>query len=154
MKPVSRASLQTLVKTPCIGVCSTGIGDLVCRGCKRFEHEVIGWNGYSQEERRAVLARIDVLLEQIVTRWLPVNDPVQLGQQLALQQVGFDPARAPTSWVVELLKAGASQIEDPAVFGLQRTGLSEGLTLRELRDQIDAEFYALSCAHFDRYFKP
>ncbi|HMW48455.1 MAG TPA: DUF1289 domain-containing protein, partial [Cellvibrionaceae bacterium] len=23
------------VRTPCIGVCSTGIGDVVCRGCKR-----------------------------------------------------------------------------------------------------------------------
>ncbi|MEC7008614.1 MAG: DUF1289 domain-containing protein, partial [Pseudomonadota bacterium] len=33
------------IKTPCIGVCSTGIGDSVCRGCKRFSHEVIHWNG-------------------------------------------------------------------------------------------------------------
>ncbi|MDC1160500.1 DUF1289 domain-containing protein, partial [Luminiphilus sp.] len=24
------------IRTPCIGVCSTGVGDVVCRGCKRF----------------------------------------------------------------------------------------------------------------------
>ena len=29
-------------------------GDLVCRGCKRFHYEVINWNGYNEEEKRAV----------------------------------------------------------------------------------------------------
>lgn len=38
------------IKTPCIGLCSTVYGDLVCRGCKRFHHEVIQWNGYGEEE--------------------------------------------------------------------------------------------------------
>jgi hypothetical protein len=31
------------IKTPCVGLCSTVYGDLVCRGCKRFHHEVINW---------------------------------------------------------------------------------------------------------------
>ncbi|MEO1955257.1 MAG: DUF1289 domain-containing protein, partial [Gammaproteobacteria bacterium] len=35
------------VKTPCIGVCSTVFGDEVCRGCKRFQNEVIEWNSYN-----------------------------------------------------------------------------------------------------------
>lgn len=140
------------VKTPCIGVCSTGIGDVVCRGCKRFEYEIIGWNGFSEAERRAVLTRIDVLLEQIVARWLTITDAVCLAQQLQTQQVSHDATRTPASWVVELLKAGASQIEDPLKFGLVPTALAQGRPLREVRDQIDAEFYALSCAHFERYF--
>ena len=46
-----RTMLHSPVKTPCIGVCSTGIGDSVCRGCKRFSHEVIDWNSYSQEQK-------------------------------------------------------------------------------------------------------
>ncbi|MEL0305883.1 MAG: DUF1289 domain-containing protein, partial [Halieaceae bacterium] len=41
------------IRTPCIGVCSTGVGDVVCRGCKRFAHEVIDWNGYSPEQKQA-----------------------------------------------------------------------------------------------------
>lgn len=139
-------------KTPCIGVCSTGIGDTVCRGCKRFEYEIIGWNGFNEDERRAVLARIDGLLEQIVQRWLTIADTALLAQQLQAQQVKHDPARAPASWVVELLKAGASQIEDPLLFGLVPTALAQGHSLRELRDRIDTEFYALSCAHHERYF--
>ncbi|WP_226704400.1 DUF1289 domain-containing protein [Microbulbifer elongatus] len=47
------------VRTPCIGVCSTGIGDNVCRGCKRFAHEVIDWNAYSEEQRRIIAERRD-----------------------------------------------------------------------------------------------
>ena len=141
------------VKTPCIGVCSTGIGDAVCRGCKRFSHEVIAWNGYTQDERRAVLQRIDILLEKIVARWVVINDCEILSSQLRLQQISFDSQRATASWVVELLKAGASQIEDPASFGLALCEQAQGKSLRDLRDEIEKEFYELSCAHFDRYFQ-
>ena len=142
-----------LVKTPCIGVCSTGIGDTVCRGCKRFSHEVIAWNSYSQEERRAVLQRIDVLLGQIVARWLVIDDVELLGKQMQAQQINFDSARYPVSWVVELLKAGASQINTPEQYGLQLTEQGVGKNLRELRDAIEKEFYELSTAHYERYFK-
>lgn len=141
------------VKTPCIGVCSTGIGDTVCRGCKRFSHEVIAWNSYSQEERRTVLQRIDTLLDQIVGRWLLITDPDSLRMQLQLQQISFDPQRAPASWMVELLKAGASQIGDLSLYGLTLTARADGKSLRELRDAIEKEFYELSCAHFERYFQ-
>ncbi|HQQ63106.1 MAG TPA: DUF1289 domain-containing protein [Pseudomonadales bacterium] len=141
------------VKTPCIGVCSTGIGDTVCRGCKRFSHEVIAWNSYSQDERRTVLQRIDVLLEQIVARWFVIGHADVLQEQLRLQQIGFDEQRAPASWVLELLKAGASQIAEPAQFGLQLTAQATGKTLRELRDLVEKEFYDLSCAHYERYFQ-
>lgn len=147
-----KASSLLPVKTPCIGVCSTGIGDTVCRGCKRFSHEVIAWNGYSQDERRAVLHRIDALLEQIVAHWLVIEDVDSLRTQLLTQQIGFDAARQPASWVVELLKAGASQIEDAAQFGLCATAEAQGKSLRELRDLIEKEFYTLSCAHYERYF--
>jgi predicted Fe-S protein YdhL (DUF1289 family) len=144
---------SAMVRTPCIGVCSTGIGDTVCRGCKRFSHEVIAWNSYSQDERRSVLQRIDVLLGQIVARWLVIDDVGTLREQLELQQIAFDASRYPASWVVELLKAGASQIEDPALFGLLLCEQAQGKNLRELRDAIEKEFYELSCAHFERYFQ-
>ena len=46
--------MERKVKTPCVGVCSTVFGDQVCRGCKRFQHEVIEWNGYSDFEKETV----------------------------------------------------------------------------------------------------
>ena len=139
------------IKTPCIGVCSTGIGDSVCRGCKRFAHEVIHWNGYSEEQRRIVDARIAQFLAQCVSNRLRVTDRALLEWQLRTQQVRFNADHDPHCWVFALLKAGAGQIDDPERFGFRVELRYRDVPLVKLREDIDAEFYALSSAHFERY---
>ncbi|MEJ2416782.1 MAG: DUF1289 domain-containing protein, partial [Exilibacterium sp.] len=62
------------VRTPCVGVCSTGIGDEVCRGCKRFAHEVIDWNAYTHSQRVLVAQRLESFLVQVV------QSKVEVGQ--------------------------------------------------------------------------
>ena len=57
--------------TPCAGRCSTVFGDLVCRGCRRFNHEVIQWNTYTPEQRLVVWKRLDAQLDQILVPLLP-----------------------------------------------------------------------------------
>lgn len=57
--------------TPCAGRCSTVFGDLVCRGCRRFNHEVIHWNTYTPEQRLTVWQRLDAQLDQILVPLLP-----------------------------------------------------------------------------------
>ncbi|MEJ2131069.1 MAG: DUF1289 domain-containing protein, partial [Gammaproteobacteria bacterium] len=49
------------ISTPCVGVCSTVYGDLVCRGCKRYAHEVIEWNRYEPQQKREVWRRLVML---------------------------------------------------------------------------------------------
>ncbi|TCM69805.1 hypothetical protein EC844_10264 [Acinetobacter calcoaceticus] len=58
--------------TPCVGRCSTVFGDAVCRGCRRFNHEVIQWNSYTLEQRMAVWTRLDAQLDQILVPMLPL----------------------------------------------------------------------------------
>lgn len=58
--------------TPCAGRCSTVFGDSVCRGCRRFNHEVIRWNTYTAEQRLAVWKRLDAQLDQILVPMLPL----------------------------------------------------------------------------------
>lgn len=60
--------------TPCAGRCSTVFGDQVCRGCRRFNHEVIQWNTYTAEQRLAVWKRLDDQLNQILVPMLPHAD--------------------------------------------------------------------------------
>ena len=60
--------------TPCAGRCSTVFGDAVCRGCRRFNHEVIQWNTYNAEIRLAVWKRLDAQLDQILVPMLPHAD--------------------------------------------------------------------------------
>jgi predicted Fe-S protein YdhL (DUF1289 family) len=141
------------VRTPCIGVCSTGIGDQVCRGCKRFAHEVIAWNSYTQDEKGTIVRRLDGFLAQVVANRLHVFDRDLLLAELSHQQISFREEASPYCWVFDLLKAGASQIDDLTGFGVRLLPEWEGCSLVELKQAIDEDYYSLSCAHFDRYFQ-
>ena len=143
--------LDLSVKTPCIGVCSTGIGDAVCRGCKRFSHEVIHWNSYSPEQKRIIDQRLAGFLSQCVSNKLQVIDKVLLKWQLQVQNVRYVEHHDEYCWVFSLLKAGAGQIEDSRDFGFEVDLPYRQLSLAEVREHIDAEFLILSQAHYDRY---
>ena len=139
------------VRTPCIGVCSTGIGDSVCRGCKRFDHEVIRWNSYTHDQKVAIDLRLDQLLTRVVSWRLLIVDEALLQAQLQTQQIKYEQTRNPYCWLFELLRAGAGQIDDPLEYGFAKVGPFEGNTLTEIRHDIDDEFYSLSVAHYERY---
>lgn len=142
------------VKTPCIGVCSTGIGDGVCRGCKRFAHEVIDWNAYSHEQRVTIAQRLENFLTQVVSNIIEVVDENRLLEQIKHQQIFFKQEQTPYCWVFDLLRAGASQIKDLEIYGLRLHPDWRNASLKEIRDAIDQDFYALSCAYYERYIMP
>ena len=142
---------QLRIKTPCIGVCSTGIGDRVCRGCKRYAHEVIHWNSYSDEEKQAIDRRLGQFLSQCTRNKVQVLDPDLLEQRLRAQQVVYPVHQDAYCWAYALLKAGASQIGDPGDFGLMIDAQYRDLPLTELRLAIDEEFFILSDAYYERY---
>lgn len=45
--------------SPCIGVCSTAVGDDVCLGCHRTFEEISQWLFMSDEEREAAWLRLE-----------------------------------------------------------------------------------------------
>jgi predicted Fe-S protein YdhL (DUF1289 family) len=141
------------LKTPCIGVCSTGIGDSVCRGCKRFAHEVIDWNSYSPQQKAVVDRRLGNFLSQCVSNKLRVTDRALLQWQLQVQQLAYPAHHDEYCWVYSLMKAGASQIEKTAEFGFEVDLAFRHLSLPALRELIDREFFILSQAHYDRYMQ-
>ena len=142
------------VKTPCIGVCSTGIGDGVCRGCKRFAHEVIDWNAYSHEQRLIIAQRLQGFLTQVVQNMIEVVDENLLLTQIKHQQIQFKEDQNPYCWVFDLLRAGAKQIQDVQIYGLRIKPSWAHASLTEIREAIDQDFYALSCAYYERYIEP
>lgn len=144
----------TTVKTPCIGVCSTGIGDNVCRGCKRFSHEVIDWNSYSAEQKQIIADRLESFLAKIVSNFFIIDDQEKLLAQISHQQIQFQQRQNPYCWVFSLLRAGASQIRSLDAYGLSYQIGWAGTPLPTIRDHIDKDFYALSCAYYDRYISP
>ncbi|MBP6701123.1 MAG: DUF1289 domain-containing protein [Halioglobus sp.] len=141
------------LKTPCIGVCSTGIGDSVCRGCKRFAHEVIDWNSYSPQQKAVVDTRLGTFLSQCVSNKLRVTDKALLQWQLQVQQLTYPAHHDEYCWVYSLIKAGGSQIEKTADFGFEVDQAFRALSLVALRELIDREFFVLSQAHYERYIQ-
>lgn len=140
------------LNTPCVGICSTGIGDEVCRGCKRFAHEVIEWNSYTTHQRAAVWLRLEDLHAIIARNWFSIVDEQLLREQMRAQQLRFNAALDPYCWIHDLLKAGARQITDIGLYGLQLQPQAIGIALTEIKELMDQEFYVLSCAHHERYF--
>ena len=140
--------------TPCIGICSTTFGDTVCRGCKRFLHEVVNWNGYSEEEKAIVWRRLDRLLALVVSNYFDVTDAALLRAGLQAQNLRCQPQLCAASQVPELLRAAGGRHPDYSAFGLQpRDNALQYPGGRGLYDVISAEFHALSVAHYERGFQ-
>lgn len=142
------------IKTPCIGLCSTVYGDLVCRGCKRFHHEVVNWNAYDDMAKRSVWQRLEVLLAQVMVGKLEVFDADRLRQQLETRQIRFVAEQSPYCWAYQLIARGARVIQQLDAYGVALLPEFREWTLPQLRDAIDQEYFLLSEAHYERYIAP
>ena len=140
------------VKTPCIGVCSTVFGDEVCRGCKRFQNEVIDWNSYQDSQKIAVLSRLESLKTQIMESKISIVNKNLLQNQLDTLDIKYVIDDNPFCWVFDLLRQASQSIDSLQDFGVV---LKDGVenNLFELKKVIESELFSLSEAHFQRYFK-
>ena len=139
------------VKTPCIGVCSTVFGDEVCRGCKRFQHEIIQWNGYDDAAKRSVLNRLELLKVQIMESKIRITDQGLLQSQLLEYKIKFDEGNDPLCWIFDLLRSGSQSIVNTSDFGFELKDDSVS-NLSELKKVMEEELFKLSEAHYQRYF--
>tara|TARA_B100000900_G_C20524998_1_gene693805 strand:+ start:907 stop:1344 length:438 start_codon:yes stop_codon:yes gene_type:complete len=141
---------MTRSTTPCLGICSTTYGDSVCKGCKRFVHEVIDWNKFNSEEKELVNARLEEFKIIVLKNRFLVSDKDLLAAKLKENAIRFNNSIDPLTWIFDLLRASGSQELDLEKFGI-KTLISEALP--KIREQINKEFLELSEAHYDRYFK-
>lgn len=137
--------------TPCLGICSTTYGDDVCRGCKRFIHEVINWNSYSNDEKEIVNSRLEEFKVTILSHRFKVTDTELLSSKLKEHAINFNDALDPITWIFDLLRA-SSQDLDLELFGLELLPDHRTFSLSSIKDEINTELFELSQAHFDRYF--
>ncbi len=140
------------VRTPCIGICSTtSLGDWVCRGCKRYSTEVIAWNTFDEDEKAAVMRRIEKLNSQILEGKFVIDSEQALKAGMRRLNVPFDPSLSPYCWLHNLLKKAHSRIESLEDFGVRVLPEFAGLDLRVLERRVEEEILALTEAHSDRY---
>ena len=143
--------MERKVKTPCVGVCSTVFGDQVCRGCKRFHHEVIEWNGYTDIQKETVWNRLESLKVLIMKSKIFIENQVLLQSKLDSLKISYYDKVDPYCWVFDLIKQASQSINDLSEFGLKPLFESD-LELVELKRLIEEELFTLSDAHYQRYF--
>lgn len=153
--PRSPEAPRRLRRTPCVGVCSTTYGDLVCRGCKRFAHEIVGWNGYEETQRDIVRVRLARLLADSVRVFVAIVDEERLragvgdAEDVAVELLAYRAlSQTPASWTALGLQASRRLAE------LQAADADEGAGIASAAlEAIDREFYLRSCATYEHSFK-
>ena len=135
-------------RTPCVGICSTTYGDLVCRGCNRFAHEIVGWNSYDDEQRERIWARLHTLLAQSVLAVLEVVDPDRL-------RTAADRAKIPDADTLPLpVLAMRTMSKRPRPLAELGLAANDGAsTSRDALGAIDREFHTRSRACYEMSFK-
>jgi len=136
--------------TPCLGICSTTFGDEVCKGCKRFSHEIVSWTKYSLEEREIVNDRLEKFKVQILQHRFEIIDQNLFESKLEEKAINFNHSLDPLTWIFDLLRAAGSQSFDIESFGIKKLYQFDPKTIR---DEINKELLELSEAHHERYFK-
>ena len=155
------AARRRLRRTPCIGVCSTTYGDLVCRGCKRFAHEVVGWNGFADTQRHVVWMRLNRLLAESVRAYVTVVDEQRLrsaapervpdADALPIEVVAF---RTMCARPLPMAALGlAAREREGLAPPIDEPGDGSASTTREAVRLIDREFYTRSRAYYEVSFK-
>ena len=153
--------MQLNKRTPCVGICSTTYGDLVCRGCKRFAHEIVQWNGYDAAQQDAVRERLTRLRDEILETLLVCDEPSLL--QAALSEAGLTNLTRKEG-LYQLLRFMIRREQSLATAGLALapgTVAQHGPTNQtafeldtlHAMQLLDAESYWRAKAHYERNFK-
>ena len=136
--------------TPCLGICSTTFGDEVCKGCKRFAHEIVGWTKYSEGEREIVNDRLEKFKIQILQHRFAITDKNLFESMLEEKAINFNHSLDPLTWIFDLFRAAGSQTFDISNFGIKSL---VHFNPKTIRDEINNELLELSEVHHERYFK-
>ena len=136
--------------TPCLGICTTTFGDEVCKGCKRFAHEIISWPKYSENEREIINGRLEQFKIKILRNRFKIFDSELLASKLEEKAINFNHSLEPLTWIFDLFRAAGSQ-----EFELKNYGIQSLISFdpKVIKDEINTELLELSEAHHQRYFK-
>ena len=139
--------------TPCIGICSTTFGDDVCKGCKRFSHEITNWGKFSTDERAVVNSRLEQFKTTILEEKFTISDSELFESKMNEFSINFNSSLEPITWIFDLLRASSNKDLNVNDFGVEILPAFSDLSLIELRDLINQEMLQLSEAHYYKFFK-
>ena len=127
----------------------------MCRGCKRFSHEIVDWNSYDDAQKETIWERLETFKKQVVGQIVRLNDQDRFQSAIEAQKI-----KEPQDYqaVYLLLQRLVRHSKTLSFAGLENVSpdfeIMEGeidslLTLQ----QIDKEIVTRSRAFYERSYK-
>ena len=127
----------------------------MCRGCKRFSHEIVDWNSYDDAQKETIWERLETFKKQVVGQIVRFKDQYRFQSAIEAQKI-----KEPEDYqaVYLLLQRLARHSKTLSFAGLENVSpdfeIMEGeidslLTLQ----QIDKEIVTRSRAFYERSYK-
>ena len=138
--------------TPCIGICSTTFGDDVCKGCKRFSHEITSWGKFSNDERAFVNRRLEQFKSTLLEEKFTIIDGNLFESKMNEFSINYNGSLESITWIFDLLRASVSKDLNLDDFGIEIKPEFSNLSLVEIRKLINDEMLQLSEAHYSKFF--
>ena len=123
----------------------------MCRGCRRFAHEIVDWNGYTEEQKVSILERLKQIKRDVLSQYLFVSDEPKF--QEFSEGLGFDLIDIDEK-IYAVLSYLIAKSESMEASGLAEINASEGISdPSELMRSIESEMYIRAQAQYERNFK-
>ena len=141
--------------TPCVGICSTTFGDLVCRGCKRFSHEIVDWNSYDDSQKEIIWERLERIKEQVVGQIVKCKDGKLFQSAIEAQKINEQQEHQATYVLLQRLVRHSKEL---SFAGLENAspdhkGTEEEIDSLVTLQQIDKEIVLRSRAFYELSYK-
>ena len=142
--------MQLNKRTPCVGICSTTYGDLVCRGCKRFAHEIVQWNGYDATQQDAVRERLTRVRDEVLDALLICDAGLA---DVDAKEGQYQLLRFMVRREQSLASVGLSLAPEAAGRAAPNHQPTPELDTLHAMQLLDAESFQRAKAHYERNFK-
>ena len=134
-----------------MGICSTTYGDLVCRGCRRFAHEIVDWNGYTEVQKASILERLKQIKHEVLSQYLIIEDKGKFEGFCRELGFGFVDLDERMYAVLAYLITKSERLK---ISGLAVSDSFEDCSgAAELMRFLESEMYTRAQAHYERNFK-
>lgn len=144
---------KLIKRNPCIGVCSTTYGDDICKGCKRFRHEVSSWTKYSDVEKNIVNRRLEKFKALILNDKFSIVDQQKFELNLKEKGIRHNKELDPICWIIDLLRTKTLTEIILSEFGLELKSAYQNYSITQISELVNKEFLDFSEAHYDRYIE-
>lgn len=123
----------------------------MCRGCRRFAHEIVDWNGYTEVQKASILERLKQIKHEVLSQYLIIEDKDKFEGFCRELGFGFVDLEERMYAVLAYLITKSERLK---ISGLAVSDSLEGCSdASELMRFLELEMFTRAQAHYERNFK-